>query len=125
MSGNSRPVESFTTLGVEVLDPIQPIGPAMQPKALKKAFGEQLCFHGGLDMQDLLPQGTPSRVRRAAKTSNSRAGERHECVLQTFAGGPRGYSAKDATFLNDLPPTGPATWAGGRAANKNRRVYPF
>jgi uroporphyrinogen decarboxylase len=49
-------------LGVDVLDPIQPIGPAMQPEALKSAFGDQLCFHGGIDMQSVLPHGSPAQV---------------------------------------------------------------
>ena len=56
-------IPELIELGVDVLDPIQPIGSAMQPEALKKAFGDRLCFHGGIDMQTLLPQGTPSQVR--------------------------------------------------------------
>lgn len=53
--------------GVDVLDPIQPIGQTMQPEALKNAFGERLCFHGGIDLQKLLPQGMPSQVRTEVK----------------------------------------------------------
>lgn len=53
-------------LGVDVLDPIQPAGPEMQPERLKAVFGGQLCFHGGIDMQHLLPCGTPEQV--AAET---------------------------------------------------------
>jgi uroporphyrinogen decarboxylase len=56
-------IPELIALGVDVLDPIQPIGPAMQPEALKSAFGSQLCFHGGIDMQNLLPHGTLSQVR--------------------------------------------------------------
>ncbi|MDH7502768.1 MAG: uroporphyrinogen decarboxylase family protein, partial [Verrucomicrobiota bacterium] len=41
---------------------IQPATPRMQPEALKSAFGTQLCFHGGIDMQHLLPHGTPREV---------------------------------------------------------------
>lgn len=54
-------------LGVDVLDPIQPIGPSMQPERLKNDFGEHLCFHGGIDMQNLLPQGTPSQVQNEVR----------------------------------------------------------
>jgi uroporphyrinogen decarboxylase len=56
-------IPQLISLGVDVLDPIQPIGPAMQPEALKNAFGDRLCFHGGIDMQNLLPQGTPAQVQ--------------------------------------------------------------
>ena len=50
-------------MGVDVLDPIQPIGPEMAPERLKADFGDRLCFHGGIDMQRLLPHGTPAEVR--------------------------------------------------------------
>lgn len=56
-------IPELIRIGVDVLDPIQPIGPTMQPENLKRAFGSQLCFHGGIDMQTLLPRGNPSQVR--------------------------------------------------------------
>ena len=34
----------------------------MQPEGLKAEFGDRLCFHGGIDMQNLLPQATPDEV---------------------------------------------------------------
>ena len=48
--------------GVDVLDPIQPTCPEMQPESLKREFGDKLCFHGGIDMQNLLPMATPAEV---------------------------------------------------------------
>jgi len=59
-------IPELIRLGVDVLDPIQPTGPQMQPENLKAKFGEQLSFHGGIDMQQLLPHGTPEQV--AAET---------------------------------------------------------
>jgi uroporphyrinogen decarboxylase len=50
-------------LGVDVLDPIQPAGPAMAPERLKADFGDRLSFHGGIDMQHLLPHASPAEVR--------------------------------------------------------------
>lgn len=55
-------IPDLIRLGVDVLDPIQPAGPEMLPEALKAAFGDQLSFHGGIDMQHLLPRGTPAQV---------------------------------------------------------------
>ena len=55
-------IPDLIRLGVDVLDPIQPAGPEMQPERLKTAFGNQLSFHGGIDMQHLLPRGTPAQV---------------------------------------------------------------
>ncbi len=48
--------------GVDVLDPIQPTCPEMQPASLKGTFGGRLCFHGGIDMQNLLPTATPTEI---------------------------------------------------------------
>lgn len=51
--------------GVDILNPIQPTGPAMQPERLKKDFGNQFVFHGGLDTQSVLPNGTKESVTQA------------------------------------------------------------
>lgn len=53
--------------GVDILDPIQPVGEAMSPERLKADFGERLCFHGGIDMQRLLPYGSPAEVQREVR----------------------------------------------------------
>jgi uroporphyrinogen decarboxylase len=54
-------------LGVDVLDPIQPVSPDLAPERLKAQYGGRLCFHGGIDMQKLLPFGTPEQVRAEAQ----------------------------------------------------------
>lgn len=62
--GLIRPfIPELIRVGVDVLDPIQPIGREMAPEGLKADFGQNLCFHGGIDMQHLLPHGTPQQVR--------------------------------------------------------------
>ncbi len=60
-------IPELITLGIDILDPIQPIAMTMQPEKLKAAFGDRLCFHGGIDMQDLLPHGSPSQVRNEVR----------------------------------------------------------
>jgi uroporphyrinogen decarboxylase len=86
-------IPDLIRLGVDVLDPIQPIGPSMQPGALKTQFGRQLCFHGGIDMQHLLPHGTPEQVRDTA---------RHYCEVLGSGGG---YILGPAhLFQPDVPP---------------------
>jgi len=60
-------IPELIQLGVDVLDPIQPAGPEMQPESLKSAYGGKLSFHGGMDMQRLLPQGTPEQVAAEAR----------------------------------------------------------
>jgi len=60
-------IPDLVRLGVDVLDPIQPTGPEMAPERLQRDFGGALCFHGGIDMQTLLPHGTPEAVRAEAR----------------------------------------------------------
>ncbi len=48
--------------GIQVLDPIQTSSSAMDIEILKKEFGKDLVFHGGIDTQKILPRGTPAQV---------------------------------------------------------------
>lgn len=50
--------------GVDILDPLQPCAEQMQPEELQKRYGGKICFHGGLDVQRVVVQGTPEEVRR-------------------------------------------------------------
>ena len=62
--GFIRPfISELIGLGVDVLDPIQPVRPEMQPERLKADFGNKLSFHGGIDMQHLLPHNSPEQIR--------------------------------------------------------------
>ena len=49
-------------MGVNILNPIQPRARGMEPENLARQFGGRLAFHGGIDIQELLPRGTPSQV---------------------------------------------------------------
>jgi uroporphyrinogen decarboxylase len=60
-------IPELIRLGVDVLDPIQPTGPEMAPEALQAEFGGRLAFHGGIDMQRLLPDATPGEVAAEAR----------------------------------------------------------
>lgn len=48
------------------LDVIQPVQPCMDLKYIKKEFGRDITFWGGIDTQELLPLGTPDDVRKMA-----------------------------------------------------------
>lgn len=65
--GGIRPlIPDLIDLGVQVLNPLQPRAAGMEPAGLRRDFGDRLCFHGGIDTQQLLPRGTPQEV--AAET---------------------------------------------------------
>ena len=53
-------------IGVDILDPVQPANPSMEPGALSKYNGK-ICFHGGIDMQHLLPSGSPEAIQAEAR----------------------------------------------------------
>ena len=56
-------IEDLIEVGVDVLEPIQTNAEGMDPQFLKSTYGERLSFHGGVDEQELLPFGSPERVR--------------------------------------------------------------
>jgi uroporphyrinogen decarboxylase len=86
-------IPDLIDMGIDALDPIQPVGPEMQPEYLKRNFGMRLSFHGGLDMQRLLPQATPAQVAAEARRYCETLG----------AGG--GYILAPAHFFQpDVPP---------------------
>ena len=49
--------------GVQALHPIQAKAANMDAETLQREFGQDLCFIGGVDTQDLLNHGTPQEVR--------------------------------------------------------------
>jgi uroporphyrinogen decarboxylase len=48
--------------GVDLLEPIQTKAAGMDPSGLKKDFGRDICFYGGVDLQELLPNAAPKKV---------------------------------------------------------------
>lgn len=48
-------------LGLDVFNPFQP--DVMDPYEIKRLYGRQLCFYGGISVQKLLPFGTPEQIR--------------------------------------------------------------
>jgi uroporphyrinogen decarboxylase len=60
-------IPDLIEIGVEILNPIQPRATRMEPWRLKREFGRDLSFLGGVDIQQLLPFGTPDEVRAAVR----------------------------------------------------------
>lgn len=63
--GNIRPIlPDLIEIGVDVLNPIHITATGMDPAALKRDFGKEVCFWGGgVETQTVLPFGTPQEVR--------------------------------------------------------------
>ena len=57
-------IPEFIENGVDILDPVQTSAAGMQPEQLKREFGHDLCFHGGIDTQNTLIKGGPQDIIR-------------------------------------------------------------
>jgi uroporphyrinogen decarboxylase len=53
--------DDLIEIGLDIYNPFQP--EIMDVYQLKKEYGDRLCFHGGIGIQDLLVQGTPQQVK--------------------------------------------------------------
>lgn len=54
-------------IGVDILNPTQTTTKGMDPFELKRLFGRDLTFWGGIDVVNLLPNGTTTEVESAVK----------------------------------------------------------
>ena len=57
-------IPRFIELGLEVLNPVQPLAEGMDPQYLKDTYGDKIAFFGGICIQDLLPNATPDRIKK-------------------------------------------------------------
>lgn len=66
--GAVRPlIPQIIDAGVDMLEPIQTYATGMNPAELKKEYGHDLCFYGGMDLQHILCKGSPEDVENEAK----------------------------------------------------------
>ncbi len=80
--------------GVDIIHPVQPLATGMGDReALKREFGDKLTFWGGFDQQDVLPFGSPERVRDEAKR-----------LLDEFMPGGGFVFAAGHNIQSDVPP---------------------
>lgn len=59
-------IPDFIDIGVDILNPVQPLAKHMEPWRLKHEFGKDLTFFGGVDTQQLLYQ-SPQEVRQGVQ----------------------------------------------------------
>ena len=96
---------------MQVLDPVQPLATGMESAGLKRDFGDQLTFHGGVDEQHVLPFGTEAEIEAEVR----------RCI-QAFAPG-GGYILAPSHYVQaDVSPASFVTMC--RAAHQYGR-YPI
>lgn len=86
--------ELIQTGAIDILDPVQPLAAGMHPNDLKRDFGEMLVFHGGIDVQRLLPFAKADEVVSAT----------HVCLAGFEANRGGFILAPSHTVQADVPP---------------------
>jgi len=85
-------IRHLVEVGVDVLNPLQPLAAGMNPRMIKQEFGDRLCFCGAIDIQKALP-GTLQEVEREVRAR----------IKQLGPGG--GYILAPANYIqNNTPP---------------------
>lgn len=86
-------IEDFVEIGVDVLNPIQTSAGKMSDlSALKKRYGREIVFCGGIDTHRVLPRGTPAEVRQEVRR-----------VMNLLGPGGGYMVASVHTIMNDVP----------------------
>ncbi len=67
--GSVRPLlPILVDAGIDMLEPVQTRANGMNPIELKREFGKDICFYGGMDLQKTLISGTTEDVENEAKS---------------------------------------------------------
>jgi len=69
-------IDQLAAAGVDILDPLQPCCEEMQPENLQAKHAGKLAFHGGIDVQGVLVNGSPEDVRKTVARYRNAFGER-------------------------------------------------
>jgi uroporphyrinogen decarboxylase len=77
-------------IGLQVFNPLSPT--IMDPAEYKAAWGDKLTFYGGIDVERLMPFGTPEEVRAEVRRMAVLMGKKGGYILQT-----------SHTVLDDVP----------------------
>jgi len=52
-------------IGVDIINPIQTVVKGFEDtRALKAEYGDRICFHGAIDVQQVMPNATPGEIRQ-------------------------------------------------------------
>ena len=68
-------IERFIDMRLAILNPIQPSAKNMNPEKLAEEFGGRIAFHGGIDVQNLLPNASPDQVKERVEYTTELLGE--------------------------------------------------
>ena len=90
-------IPDLIEMDVDILDPVQVSAKNMEIDRLKKLFGKDICFHGGIDAQKLIPLGRPDDIREEVARVKKLFGYEGGIIL-----GPSHYITPDTPIENIL-----------------------
>lgn len=80
--GAIRPlIDELIDMGMDILSPVQPKAAGMDFEELERIFGARISFYGGIDIQQILPKGTPEEVMQEALNAKNILGEEGGYIL--------------------------------------------
>lgn len=82
-------IPDLVEMGLNILNPVQPNVPGMEPLVLAEKFSRKLSFLGGIDTQNLLRNAAPGEVERVARETMNIFGS--------------GYILSPAHRIHDVP----------------------
>lgn len=74
-------IPELIEIGVDILNPLQPLAKDMNPFDLKKEFAGKISFDGGIDVQELLPNGSVEQVREHTRQMVDIVGKKGGYIL--------------------------------------------
>jgi uroporphyrinogen decarboxylase len=74
-------IPQLIDMGLTILNPIQPLARNMDPARLRAEFAGRIAFHGGVDVQELLPRARPEQVREKVVRLSKLLGEEGGYVM--------------------------------------------
>ena len=60
-------IPKFIEMGADILNPVQPNVAGMDTEIIGQEYGDQICFHGAVNTQDVLERGTREIVREEVR----------------------------------------------------------
>jgi uroporphyrinogen decarboxylase len=67
--------------GIDIIDPVQVLAKDMEPKTTSEKFKDLIIFHGGIDTQDLLINGTKEQIVNQCKETISVLGANNNYIF--------------------------------------------
>jgi len=74
-------IPKFIELGLDFLNPLQPMAKDMDAENIKKNFEGKIGFFGAICVQDLLPNSTPEHIKSEVKRIAGLLGEKGNYIL--------------------------------------------